>query len=385
MDVVDLAACGDLDGVKEALADAGTTPEQVNSIDKDGRSALHYSCLNDDVKLLEILLADDRTDVTLRTPRGDTCLHLASLYASQRAMKMLFTDERGLALLNEQNQWQETPLHLCAGSGDKDAVKAAQLLLDQGAAMDIADKWGRGPYDVSRENGENGLVKVFEAWLEDQDAETRAAVEKITTAFRSENQRSGAVMHEDAKAQFATRANMLKTGLAGALAGLKKVSITEKTMFAKAEGHVADSASGKPDARSRGKVLSKLIDFPGDVEEIENYLADAAVDAGGADAYGLTALHKFASWNKVELIEMILPHLSKEDINAQDPEGKTALHWACEMASVAAVTRLVACPDVDPEVKDKKGRTPLALINGGDDGPIVARVRKALTGSSEKQ
>mmetsp|Transcript_6945 Transcript_6945/g.13875 ORF Transcript_6945/g.13875 Transcript_6945/m.13875 type:complete len:382 (+) Transcript_6945:137-1282(+) len=381
MDLVDLAACGDIDGVKEALADSSTTPEQVNSIDKDGRSALHYSCLNDDVKLLEALLNDDRVDIDLRTPRGDTCLHLASLYASQRAMKMLFQDERGLALLNAQNQWLETPLHLCAGSGDKDAVKAAQLLLDQGASMTIKDKWGRGPADVSHDNGENKLVHVFDSWLEEQDDDTRAAVQAITDEYKSHSTRT----HDVSNKELTSRANMLKGGLSNALAGLKRVSISEKTMFSKTAGRVTSgSVSGKGDARSQGKVLSKLIDFPGDVEEIAKYLKDDAVDAGGADAYGLTALHKFASWNKVELIDMLLPHLKPEDLNAQDPDGKTALHWACEMASVAAVSHLVSCEGVDPSVKDNKGRTPLDIVNSGDDGPIVGRVRKALTGSAEK-
>jgi ankyrin repeat protein len=49
-------------------------------------------------------------------------------------------------------------------------------------------------------------------------------------------------------------------------------------------------------------------------------------------------LHKFASWNKTEYIDLILPHLSKAQVNAQDREGKTAVHWACEMASVAVRT-----------------------------------------------
>jgi len=71
MNFVDLAACGDNDGIKELLAEAGTTDAQVNALDKDGRSALHYACLNDDIQLLEAFLADPRVKVDLMTPKGE--------------------------------------------------------------------------------------------------------------------------------------------------------------------------------------------------------------------------------------------------------------------------------------------------------------------------
>ncbi len=39
-------------------------------------------CLNDDVKLLRVLLTEPRVDFELRTPKQDTGLHLAALYSS---------------------------------------------------------------------------------------------------------------------------------------------------------------------------------------------------------------------------------------------------------------------------------------------------------------
>jgi ankyrin repeat protein len=79
---VDCAACGDLGGVAELLADKNTSAALINGQDKDGRCALHYACLNDDSKLLTMLLADKRVNVLQTTPKGDTCLHLAAVYAS---------------------------------------------------------------------------------------------------------------------------------------------------------------------------------------------------------------------------------------------------------------------------------------------------------------
>ena len=64
--------------------------------------------------------------------------------------------------------------------------------------------------------------------------------------------------------------------------------------------------------------LSKLVEFPGDINTIRSMLEDGlpcAVDAAGKDMFGLTALHKFASWNKTDIIEVILPFLSDDDVN----------------------------------------------------------------------
>uniref|UniRef100_A0A7S2WEF4 Uncharacterized protein n=1 Tax=Mucochytrium quahogii TaxID=96639 RepID=A0A7S2WEF4_9STRA len=378
--VVELAACGDLDGIKEVLAEQATTGKQVNGMDKDGRSAFHYACLNDDVKLLKILLDDERCDVSLRTPKGDSGLHLASLYASLEAMKCLFADKRGLELLNSQNRWGETPLHLCAGSGDKGASKAAKLLLEHDASMTITDNWGRGPRNVACDNAENPLLKEFNEYLESAPSDIRKQVEKITREYKESAK--PASVDETTKTK---KANLIFAGLGGALQSLKKVSVTEKHMFAQNQGAVTAGNKKRGeihDARSHGKVLSKLIDFPGDKDEIARLLEDNSVNAAGKDAYGLTALHKFASWNKTDFLDMLIPKLSKDDLNDQDPEGKTALHWACEMASVAAVSRLMKCPDIDSSVKDGKGRTALDIVNSGGGGFVVERVRKALTVTS---
>jgi hypothetical protein len=68
--------------------------------------------------------------------------------------------------------------------------------------------------------------------------------------------------------------------------------------------------------------LSKIIEFPGDFTAIKQILeknndidSDLIIDPGGIDMFGLTAFHKFASWNKVDLLELLLPYLKDSDIN----------------------------------------------------------------------
>ena len=183
---VDAAACGDLSGVQALLetTDPALPAACINCVDKDGRSAFHYACLNDDVPLLSLLLADARVDASLRSPKGDTGLHMAALYAALEAMALLRTD--GRIALDGTNQFGETPLHLCAGSGDKGAGKAAALLLQWGAPLHATDKWLRGPLDVSRDNGENPLLAVFEAHLAlPEHAVQKAQAAAVTAAYRA--------------------------------------------------------------------------------------------------------------------------------------------------------------------------------------------------------
>ena len=120
---------------------------------------------------------------------------------------------------------------------------------------------------------------------------------------------------------------------------LKKTTTAVKTMFNASEGKVGNSslvsskdATNTADGR---RALSKLVDFPGDVEEIRKHLDNSGeIDPAGNDAYGLSAIHKFASWNKTVLLDLLIPKLTPAQLNAADKEGKTALHWAVEMASV---------------------------------------------------
>ncbi|KAG9402027.1 hypothetical protein AC1031_007723 [Aphanomyces cochlioides] len=375
---VDAAACGDLDYVKELLASTAPrlTAETINKVDKDGKSAFHYACLNDDANLLEILLADDRVDVQLTSKNGETGMHMAALYSSLKALALLHAD--GRVSINGQNQYGETPLHLCAGSGDKSAHRTADLLLSFGADMTITDKWGRGPKDVSHDNAENPIVETFNTYLADRSRcseEQFEAIQATTAAYRAK-------LEEERVAAMQKRNRPMALGISlGGLKGvqLKKTETVVKTMFKTEEGRVAGGEGGAESENTDGrKALSKLIDFPGDYDAIKRHLENPdGVNPGGADAYGLTALHKFASWNKTDYLELLLPHLSREELNARCPEGKTALHYAVEMASVAAIKVLIAA-DIDRSIQDNKGRTVQTILEEATASGVIERIRNAL-------
>lgn len=68
------------------------------------------------------------------------------------------------------------------------------------------------------------------------------------------------------------------------------------------------------------KSLSKLVEFPGNVEAVSRMLehqTPCSVDSAGKDMFGVAAIHKFSSWNKVDLLQLLTPHLTSAELNAK--------------------------------------------------------------------
>lgn len=81
----------------------------------------------------------------------------------------------------------------------------------------------------------------------------------------------------------------------------------------------------------RPKCLSKVLEFPLDDERFVQ-LCSEEIDLIGKDYYGLTALHKLASWDKPICMILLLAEVCKAGhnvasfVNACDSEGNTAAH-----------------------------------------------------------
>ena len=103
--------------------------------------------------------------------------------------------------------------------------------------------------------------------------------------------------------------------------------------------------------------LSKAVEYPGDPAHVAAALAGGGCDPCGRDAFGLTALHKFSAWDKVDLITLLLPHLDDADARLNERAGEhgwTPLHAAAEMGAARAAEALLALPAVRPDVTDDR-------------------------------
>ena len=123
--------------------------------------------------------------------------------------------------------------------------------------------------------------------------------------------------------------------------------------------HRATSPVGTSPTHASDKMaLSKLVEFPGDPAKLQTQLHDHKISLNGKDMYGLTALMKFAAWDKVDLLELLLPHLSVSEINATGGKQKLPLlHYCVDMGASRTLSVLINDNRVDQSSRDEHGRT----------------------------
>ena len=122
------------------------------------------------------------------------------------------------------------------------------------------------------------------------------------------------------------------------------------------------------------------------VGELLEPLASGTVDPAGRDLFGLSALHKFAAWDKAELAELLLPYLESADVNRPaGPERQTPLHAIADMGGSRVLSLLLARRakgqlTLDLDATDSQGRTAHALALARGHEEVAALLAKALRG-----
>ena len=93
----------------------------MNALDEETMSALHWACAYGEVRIIsscsrvqirikqaeivKIFLADPRVDILIKNKRGGTPLHQASLSGTHDVMRILLSDPRIKAAVDDTNTW----------------------------------------------------------------------------------------------------------------------------------------------------------------------------------------------------------------------------------------------------------------------------------------
>ncbi len=126
----------------------------VNSVDEDGNTVLHYAAYNDETEIAELLLSKG-ANVNAVNREKETPLHMASDEGDKEIVKLLLGAG---ANVNAVEIDGKTPLHMAVENGHFEIVK---LLLGAGANVNAVSKNGTVPLHVAVEDGSMELVKVF--------------------------------------------------------------------------------------------------------------------------------------------------------------------------------------------------------------------------------
>ncbi|KAM7380197.1 hypothetical protein PAMP_003510 [Pampus punctatissimus] len=114
----------------------------VDAVDQSGRTALMMAAEKGRVEALEVLLTSASANLSLIDKDGNTALHLACSNGKEDCVLLILEKLPDSALINATNAALQTPLHLAARSGLKQAV---QELLSRGANVQTVDENGLTP------------------------------------------------------------------------------------------------------------------------------------------------------------------------------------------------------------------------------------------------
>ena len=148
---------GDREKFLEILEQIVSLPEELKNInyqDENGNTALHYSCDEGNLKIVEILLKAN-CETNIRNNEKKTPLHLASKRGYFDVSKKLI--ENG-ALINVYDSEKNTPLHYVCMNNYVELLKFLLTKLPQADAKNIYDKM---PIDLTTDKEMKNLLKEY--------------------------------------------------------------------------------------------------------------------------------------------------------------------------------------------------------------------------------
>ena len=376
----------------------------VDALTKEGMTALHFAASNGHEDVVRVLLGGAAgsevgreeswlaglspkrepaldpvgegsvADVSAVVPQGGySALHLAAKSRHPTIVRLLI---QAGASVDATDDDSEVALHIAARNGD---VAVAEALL--GARVDATCKARKTALHVAAERGEIAVVKFLLRAEVPVDAVT---ADEWTALHYAAKHGRGEVVHLLLKAKAYVHAATLdqKTalhlaaehghvGVVRALLGSsegaeKYFGIFTSLQVADVEAVAEHSRTALHCAALHGhdEVVDVLLDFNADVDataddnrtalhyaaEQGDALVAVALMDGNADvemrSLGKTALHIAAEHGRIEVLDELLEHDRRADVDAVvEDTGETALHLAARH-STDALTRLLGVADV---------------------------------------
>jgi ankyrin repeat protein len=292
------------------------------------------------------------------TAKSKSMLHLAVTSSSVRVLRFVLGHPvLDIRIMNQQTQWGETALHIATGIGNPDVV---QILLDSGIDEGLKDNWNRTAADIAKETGHDYLFDG--TTLSSKHLTTTE--EKASKTDNNDNPENG-IQRRLISSEFLKAVKSRKTPESTIL--VKNIfSVQLDTLQHNPQDCPEVSASTTSQQSTTATTakrvsISKMVEYPGDPEALQKMINDPEhYDINGKDFYGLSAIHKIASWNKSDLMEILLASpLVDVNVQATGATNKrfSALHFAIEHNS-SNTTRLLMQDDrTNMDLQDELGRT----------------------------
>ena len=218
-------------------------------------------------------------------------------------------------------------------------------LIDFKIELLALDNWSRTAFQTALENGHTQIInyckesKLFDPNIQLIFVEEKKAINCLPESIVSELKSKLNIKYKDLSQPIQSNNNVNQNELIPYSTNSTK--ITQESIL--------------QDITKRKTPLSKLIEYPGDYHELSKLLGDTEIDINGKDMYGWAAIHKYASWDKLDSLKLLISSLPDvQDIYLRGgPHGFTCLHSAIDMGAMKCYHYLITI--MDESVCDKTG------------------------------
>ena len=364
-DVADAAMKGD----KATLRTLLQQKADVNALQVDGATALHWAVYRDDLEMTDLLIrAGAKVNVLNR--EGITPLHMASLYGNVPMIDRLLKAE---ADVKGRGPAGETMLMLAARNGKPEAIK---VLLAAGAEVNAKEPlrgttalmWAveqKHPAAVKAllEGGADFRAKSGPAGLPRNYMSGRVNVTAVETAAR--RQATAAANGRTYEQQLALE------GVGGRFGGSDRSQLFGQTGLpqgnrGQGQRNAPGNRGGQPPAGTANPAGPAAQAPPPEDQDDQDFVYAGLVGSGGG---GLTALVLAAREGELESVKLLVENGA--DVNQVTEYGWTPLLTATNNRHYGLARYLIE-RGANPNIPNKGGWTPLYLatdnrnIEGGD-------------------
>lgn len=355
--------------------------DNVIKRDGQGKSLLHYACLNNDVKRAKALM-DQGADVNAKDNQDITPLHLACAEGHLNIVKLLYQHGALVNILG--TPLAETPLHQACRNGRQDIVR---YLIDNAEAdVNIENNQGENPYHVSASFPP--IRQILTARMDEIRLEKEAchALDETARKMALQNEPERQLTREERKIQSYMRVfdKLQNTKDEDSLSTITNTPRRKK----KAPTVSRKSASVERDLTPTRKAQVKLDPFKkdnsggtqlhkfasrGDREAVKTLLESGA-KPDEKDYAGWTALHEAALHGHIEVVKLLLKHGA--NVNSKGADMDTPLHDATEN-NHCDIVELLLDHGADPFARNINNAEPIDLATANEYQDIILVLQNA--------
>ena len=367
-----------VDGVPNVAGD--TISFSVNKLDfedrdADGLALLHRAVQGNDLTLVKLLIHQGE-NLRIKDSHGRIALHYASLNPEKGVdmMKLLLSSEHAeiMSFIDDHGQ---TPLHYAA---KKDFIDGIQLLVENGAFIDLPDHHEYSPYLWAVISGQYRATEMLLSLGVDVNSastQRKSALNWAASMGRSEI--AGLLVANGADLMLMTRSTqsvpLEEAAASGDLATVQL--LLQSGADVNYRDHDGWSAIHRAAEEGHYDVVSLLLKHGANVNGISSYGTSplhCAANGGhneivnellryGANplivtAHGWTALHHAAFMGHSHIVQTLLDSDERVSGSFQDTHGWTALHLAVHMRHLATVKVLLDNPTISDSRLQSDGR-----------------------------